>query len=184
MRKFMLVTTGLAVSICVLGMYIGYELRTYFVGEDNKDILQEDSVSESEENTVRIGMNTKIVYEYFNPEDGTSETTEESSPYFLLDMAIDKLENRFTDWEIVEFTEDKVVMRKIVSGYDRSFYIRGIKDGYIAVFYQNTSSGTTLKQMTDTPVTALPREEQKMLEQGIKVDSKTQLAGVLQDYGS
>lgn len=132
---------------------------------------------------VRITPVTQMVYEYCY-DDGRVESSREDAPYFLLDMGAEKLEEMFPDWEVTVFTEDEVVMRKYVPGKSGEYYIVGIQDGYVAVFYQQPVNGTKLKEITNTPVHTLSSDERQRLADGIQIQGNDRLAKVMEDYGS
>ncbi|MCL1883663.1 MAG: BofC C-terminal domain-containing protein [Defluviitaleaceae bacterium] len=56
------------------------------------------------------------------------------------------------------------------------------RDGYIAVYYAGEE--TELRELTFTPVNALPPEEQERLAQGIHIYTEEALTRILEDYGS
>ena len=133
---------------------------------------------------VKITPSTKMVYEYYYKGDGTIETTEEVPPYFLIDMTEEKMRDTFVDWDILVFQPDEVIMRKMVEGKSDQYYIVGVHEGYVAVFYASETNGSTLKEITDMPVSAFPSDEQARLRQGIPVTGRDALVRILQDYGS
>jgi hypothetical protein len=59
-------------------------------------------------------------------------------------------------------------------------YQLGIQDGYITVYY----GGGPVKEVTARPTDALPFDEKLRLSEGIPVYNETELARLLQDYGS
>jgi hypothetical protein len=62
-------------------------------------------------------------------------------------------------------------------------YMLGIYNGFVAVYYG--ADGTEgVKEITDSPANALPREEWMRLADGIKADNEEELVKLLQDYGS
>ena len=77
-----------------------------------------------------------------------------------------------------------MVLRRTVEGNSHERYIVGVKNGYVAVFYEEEQNGVSLKEQTNIPVSSLDEEEQKRLAEGILVVGKDRLAQVLQDYGS
>lgn len=131
-----------------------------------------------------IMPSTQMVYNYYYEEDGCVESTSETAPHFLIGMNETDLKNTFNDWLVQNFSKDKVVMQKNISGLSNQHYVIGIKDGYIAVFYQENINGTKLKEMTNTPVNSLALEERKRLEDGIKISGDDKLIAILQDYES
>lgn len=132
----------------------------------------------------KISGSTKMVYEYYYEDDGRTEVLEEVPPYFLVDMTKDKLEDAFDEWSVKTFSSKEVVLRKNIKGKSSQHYIVGEYDGFVAVFYEEEIDGTNLKEITDTPVSTLPLEEQAMLKDGIYVEGNENLMKVIQDYES
>ena len=127
---------------------------------------------------------TQIVYNYYYEEDGCVESTSEYAPHFLIGMKENELKNIFDDWQIKSFSKEKVIMQKNISGLSNQHFIIGIKDGYVAVFYQNEVDGSNLKEITNTPISSLTVEDRKRLESGIKISGEDKLIAILQDYES
>ncbi len=142
------------------------------------------NIDESGEAPVLVKESTTIVYEYYYKGDGISEITEEKPPYFLLDKSRTYFEETFVDWEVLNFSEDKVILRKSVEGDSSQHYVLGIHEGYVAVFYEDEINGTNLKEITSTPVNALTGEDRQRLEQGIHIQGNERLIKALEDFGS
>lgn len=132
----------------------------------------------------KVTASTKIVYEYYYTGDGVIEKTEELSPYFLVDLTEKDVQDLFSEWIVASFSPEEVVMRKYLDGSSNQYYIVGIHEGFIAVFYATETDGTTIKEMTTTPAAALPAEEQARLQSGIHVLGQDALIKVLEDYSS
>lgn len=145
--------------------------------------VAEASVSVSGDSLITIGPETLIIYEYLYS-DGSTERTEEFPPYFLLDKPREYFESALADWEILEFGSGEVLLRKNIDGKSTQYYIIGIHEGLVAVFYEDEINGTCLKEITDTPVKTLPPEEQETLRNGIRIFGNDALAKALEDFGS
>jgi len=133
---------------------------------------------------VKIIPGTKIIYEYYYPADGETEVIEESAPYFMLGLTFKELQEYYDVWQIEHFSSEKVVMRRNVYGEREQKYIVGIKDGYVAVFYDIDIDDELVREITNIFAGALPDEEQKRLKKGIKVVGESNLNSILQDYSS
>ena len=133
---------------------------------------------------VKIQPTTQMVYEYVYSDDGFIETAEETAPYFLLDADEERISMLFSDWEILQFSEDTVVMRKEMPGASIQHYIVSVQDGFVSVFYQQPINGSILKEITNTPVSTLHEDEQRRLLRGVPVSGEDELIRILQDYGS
>lgn len=158
------------------------------------EIVQEKVIPEQEElieekaaslTTVsQIQPYTKMVYEYYYPKDGITKEQEDTPPYFLLDLTMEDVQKMYEDWQIITFSDKKVVMRKTMEGKSDERYVVGEKDGYVAVFYEEPKNGVRLHQITHTPVSSLPKEDQERLKNGISVLGDSNLSKILEDYES
>lgn len=146
----------------------------------NKIYLPQHTVNSSE----IIMPSTKMVYNYYYQKDGCIETTAETAPYFLIGMNEQELKKTFRDWKVCDFSKEKVIMQKNADCKSNQHYIIGIKDGYVAVFYQQQINGTNLKEITNTPANSLSHEDRKRLENGIKISGEDKLIAIMQDYES
>lgn len=199
-----------AMAVGGLALIVGYRFINQYVdtGEKITEPVQQENKSEisnfninpapnrvaiatteyppltsTETDVERIQEDTKIIFEY-RYEDGSIKSSSEESQYFLLGKTRESLAETFDDWVVMEFSSEKVVLRKDAEVDVRPHYIVGIKDGYVAV-YHNTGGGVNnLKEITDTPVGALTAEERQRLNSGINIYNEADLFKVLEDYGS
>ena len=190
------------VCICLIVGSISFlSVRYYFKSKLNKN-LENNGLSISKEETgeydleteevqdvsnvteEKITPSTKIVYEYYYASENITEKQESVPPYFMLDLTLEDMVNFYPDWEIRNFSSREVVMRKTIYEDTSRNYIVGEHEGYVAVFYQVEQAGISLKQVTNTPVSALSKEDRERLSQGIYVSGEYELAKVLEDYES
>ncbi len=159
--------------------------------EDDTDVEEETEVSEVNSNTLEMVMadntineSTKMVYQYYYKDKGVMEESEEVPPYFLLGFDFNDMLEYYPDWQIVSFSGEEVVMRKIVDEKKEDSFTITQKDGYIAVYYEDEEKGKTLYQITETPVSVLTQEEQVRLNDGIIVKGEYELSKILAEYTS
>lgn len=131
-----------------------------------------------------INESTKMVYQYYYKDEGKMEESEEVPPYFLLGFDFNDMLEYYPDWQIVSFSGEEVVMRKIVDEKKENSFIITQKDGYIAVYYEDENKGEILYQMTETPISVLTQEEQVRLNDGIIVKGEYELTKILAEYTS
>lgn len=132
----------------------------------------------------RIAPYTKMVYQYYYPQDDITKEVEDVPPYYLLDFSREDLVKTYEDWQVVSFSEKEVVLKKKMAGKSEERYVFGVKDGLVAVFYQEPKEGNEIRELTNIPVSALPKEEQERLAEGFFVYGEESLAKILADYGS
>jgi hypothetical protein len=79
-----------------------------------------------------------------------------------------------------EFSPDNSILAA-----DEIMFIVAVQDDFITIFYApNDKEGIRVKEVTNIPVSPLPREEQERLTRGILVSSEEELWRLLEDYGS
>ena len=195
MRKinFCAWTFGLFVLILILFLAYKFAIRKFNIAKNffydeqknsNIDIFDSKEHFSSE---IIVTPSTKIIYKYYYEDDGFSETTSELAPEFLIGMNKNELKKTFahSHWKINNFSRETVVLQKNISATNKQNYILGVKNGYVAVFYQEKNlDGLKLKEVTNTPISSLSLEEQKRLNIGIKVSGEDKLVLIMQDYES
>ena len=180
--------TFVCVFVCFLGLRLGYDFITSKKGvpeiADNVGEAAQAPPAAPSVPEPRVKSETRIVYEYISSIDGAVEKSEETAPYFLIGKTLAEIKELYKGWSAISFTEDLIVLRKTNPPPDGQKYVVGVVDGQIAVFYKNPVNGTNIKEITSSPVGALPREEQQKLLDGIEVGTETELMRMLEDYGS
>ena len=142
------------------------------------------TVMENTPEPARIKPSTRIMYEYVYQADNRTETSEKDPPYFLLDQPREKIADYYLDWDIIEFNENQVKLRRTVPELFEDQFVLGVKDDYVAVYHRSNTGAVRLKEVTGTPIGALSPDEQSKLMAGINIGSEEQLAKMLEDYGS
>ncbi|HCC08268.1 MAG TPA: hypothetical protein DEP72_08955 [Clostridiales bacterium] len=132
----------------------------------------------------KITPNTEIVYQYYYELDQKTVEEREQPPYYMINMAEEEFRSKYSDWEIKVFSSKQVVMQKNLNGKSPFYFRIGEKDGYIAVYYEKPVNGISLREITDTPVNTLPKDEQDKIRSGITVYGEDELIKILEDYSS
>lgn len=176
----------IGVSISIISFWKGYSVYNERLDAEKlaleKNRQQSEAAMAAEQ--AKITPSTKMVYEYYYKKDGNKEVLEEVPPYFFIDKTRKQLENELKGWTVTAFDSSEVVLRKDIDSESYQHYVIGEYNGYVAVFYEKEVNGTSLKEVTDTPVESLPEEEQEKLKEGIKIDGDDNLMKILSDYGS
>lgn len=177
--------------MCYFSSTIGYKIYSpsndnfYVDTETPENIIKESIEKEvNSQNKNVINENTKIVYEYYYKEDDYTEYIEDTPSYFLIGLTREQLENKLKDWQIKSFSEEEVVMQKIIQNAKTLKYIITEYEGYVAVFYIDNQNTKILKYITKTPILSLSEEEQKNIKNGIEIEGEEKLISILQDYES
>lgn len=185
--KFLgIIMTGTAVWAA--GLYIGCKIYSTNenITEKKPDIaaIKAETKEASAVKEDTITESTKIVYEYYYDEDGYIERVEDKPPYYLLELDRESLEEKMQDWQVLEFSQKEVVMRKTISAKGAQNYIIGEYEGLVAVYYEEPVNGESVMDITDTPVSSLPEEEQIRIKNGIKIKGQNELIKCMENYES
>lgn len=182
-KKFWITVLVLCAVSALTGFSVGKILFDSRI--DKEESVQEEETAVKAANTEqKITPSTKMVYEYYYPEDDVTEVYEDVPPYFLIDYTFDDIKRCYSNWTIVSFSDREVIMKKNVDGPSSQRYIIGEKDGYIAVYYDIENEGYMLKEITTMPVSALSDEDRRCIESGIRITGKEKLVRALEDYTS
>ena len=94
----------------------------------------------------------------------------------------DFIENKYKDWQIRSFSENKIELYKTEDKICDKHYIIKEKDGCIAIYTLDSAGNQNLKEVTDIQVQYLPEEDINLLKKGIGVIGDVELAKRIEDY--
>lgn len=183
----------LIITICGLSAFIGYNSYNPFSYNDEVKeadyLVVQDDREQADKPVVATSSNminkyTKMVYEYVYLYDDITEVVEDVPPYFLLNLTREDLEKNFSDWQVLAFSDNEVIMQKLIEAESPQHYSIKDYDGFVAVFYSNLEEGEILKDITDIPLESLPEYERVKIKNGLEIVGKDKLISFLQDYGS
>ena len=177
MRKKMVIVALCSFLLCMLS---GYYLTIWT--EKERDQLQLSQESEMTQSIPLISSDTKMVYQYFYSRDRVTKEQVEMAPVFLQGLNMEQLQSVYQGWQIILFSPDKVILQCKIEGLSSETYILGEKDGFLAVFYEDGQKGIHLKEKTDVPLSALPKEEAEQIREGRRITGEENLAKILGDY--
>lgn len=175
MNRNKLIIISITVVLCVVCGFAGYYTALNHV-RNNYSLLSDNSNDEeenmySEDATVlatdnKINPSTKMVYQYYYADEGSTKVTEDEPPYFMLGLTFDDMVKYYTNWDIISFSPQEVVMRKTVYGKDSQRYIVCEKDGYITVYYEENGIKSAIKEITSIDTNGLSDIEKERLKKG------------------
>jgi len=189
-------------AIAVVSISVGsYAVYMKLWGE--KDIKkyeqeQKTAVAVDKKDQTAINQNTKLTIEKYNRKDNTIVESEETMPVEYIglnrqeleqflekyesDPSIDDLEIGFENYQIMSFSNKKVVLRKTYLPPNISYkYYLTFKDGCVIVYYIDKK---TVYEYTSICVEALPPEIQKQLYKGKYITDVDALYDFLENYSS
>ncbi len=189
---------GVLLAFTVVGLYSGYlytnskeknvsnNILKSIENEENESdeiattISPQNDKSEMKEKENIIKKDTKIIYNYKDPENNNiyNETIEPTKAMIGLNKEV--FNKTLEEFTIVEFNEKEVILEKTV--IKPTVYEVGNLNGKVAVYYYDEENEKKLKQETLTLISTLPEYDQKLINSGIQVSNEIQLISILDDY--
>ncbi len=94
----------------------------------------------------------------------------------------EEIAKRFSDWELQTFTPTEITLYKDIDEFCNEHYLLKENDGYITVFKLDENNNIKFYDSTDISVEYLSEDDQKRIQEGIKVYTKKELNKTLEDF--
>ena len=180
MRRGMLL---LAVLIFFSSLAFGYaSVRKNMPKPDAQEVLPPMEQATKEETV--IGAQAEIVYQYYYTEDQITVEQIEPVQDFMTGLSLQQVQSIYHGWQVVFFSQDKVILRCSVEGRSDESFLLGEKDGFLAVFIEKKKKTPELYECTDIPLSILPETERQQIQEGVSILGEENLAKILSDYMS
>lgn len=148
----------------------------------NKFVEKQENIIETGTSKEKTSPNAKIVYETLYLGCNHIENIEKDIESDDVNQDEDYFTNKYFDWKVKNFSDDKVELYKSQEGIcDKHYDVKKYGD-YIAIYTLGSDGSESLKEVTDILTTYLPQEDVTLLEKGIKVNGDNELAKLLSDY--
>ncbi len=164
---------GLLVIMCGVVFTMTGGLAGYYMAFNDEGDIEYggETVMAEAKSDVTIGEKTVLEFVY-NYSDGISETRQSIPQRSMYGWDREKTQEAYSDWQMTEFSADRVVFKKSIEGESPQHYILKENDGYVAVYYRDSG---ILKEITSTPVASLSDEDKKLFEEGLEIDGEMNL---------
>ena len=203
MKKFLntMIFTMLLIVIAGAGIFAGYsaiisrENNSVAIPLENAvyqaagiipltNVLAKPLPAQNNNTQALLNYDATLIFEYYHRYDGARVVEEQALPYFLAGKGIDDLSAIFSGWQIENYGENGALLKKDIAQPKLQHYLVTAQNGYIAVFYDEGIDGQKLKELTDTPISALPEPERERLSSGILIQGEDALIRLLEDLSS
>lgn len=193
MKKSIWVLFFLAI---IIGFFIGIYLYNTEANENqlendinkiNDDLVNTSIVNKIEIETSameeKISINTEVIEEVYYKECDHLVKDKRSNIKNIVNMTKQELEKKYPDWEIKEFSKEKVILYKKDPNYCGEHFLVKDVDGLITIYSIDNSDEIKERiDITDIETLYLPEADQKNLKEGIKVYSEQKLNKLIEDF--
>ena len=98
-------------------------------------------------------------------------------------MTKDDLIEEYPNWEIKEFSKERVVLYKEEQGFCNEHYLVKDVDGLVTIYnMDNNDKANNLVEITEIETKYLTENDQENLKEGIKVYTKQKLNKLIEDF--
>lgn len=190
MKKFFVL---MVVCICIgVAIGVGYfifpeekstEISINNISELNVDnIIEQNVLEETSYEEEKISHTaTLIINKYYKKCEHTM-TSSLDIPYDMVNMNREEVEEKYPDWEILEFGKNEVSIYKEFDGICNEHYEVSTKNGYIIIYNLDEDNDKSVYEITDISTEYLPAGDVSELKKGINVEGITELNSLLENY--
>lgn len=180
----------------VIGFFVGKYL--YIKENNNENEVVGENIAGTKVNTVniienvdvptstkdeKISVNTKIVQQlYYNKCNHMIETVMKDTTKYI-NMTEDMLKKEFPNWEIKEFTSEKVVLYREEEDFCNEHFLVKDVDGYVTIYTLNASNEVLeILKTTDIATKYLTDADKSSLKDGITIYTEKNLNKLIEDF--
>lgn len=153
--------------------------------EEHKEKLENILIIESSgKNEIKVSPNAIFTLEKIYNLCGYTDVQENIVPYDIVNLTKEEIQEKYPEWTIRSFSEDQIIMYKIVNEKCDEHYVVKEKEGFLAIYIEGENGELTLSELTDISTEYLTDDDKKDLEVGIKIHGDETLEKLLEDYNS
>lgn len=150
--------------------------------QEIENVYQDMSTVSTASEEEKLSANAVFALEKIYDDCNHFDYEEAELPVELVNLTRQEVEDYYNDWEVQEFSKNKLILCKNIEGYcDEHFVVK--LDGDFINIYRLGRHGELLEyEKTDISRDYLPAEDIGKLEEGITIYGKGKLSSILEDY--
>lgn len=194
MKKTIWIIVFLFIAI-IIGFFVGKYLYNL---EENKAELENDVQNTAYNNLInntntlkietsvseeKISINTEVIEEIYYIECDHLLKYTKKAIKSLINMTKEQIAKKYPEWEIKEFSKDKVVLYKEEAAFCEEHFLVKDVDGFVTIYaIDNEEKIRELVKVTDIETKYLTETDQENLKEGIKVYTGQKLNKLIEDF--
>lgn len=188
---------GFLIFAIVAGFFIGiYMYNTEAKEEqmekdiekvDNYNLININSVNKIQIETSvteeKISINTQVIEEVYYKECDHLVKNIRKDIKSLVNMTEDELSKKYQDWELKEFSKEKIILYKEEQNYCGEHFLLKDVDGLVTIYNMDNEDNIKERiEITEIETRHLTETDQKELKEGIKVYTQKNLNKLIEDF--
>lgn len=161
---------------------VSYHIQEAKQVENIENIYENTEVIRTAVQEKKVSPNSTFALKKSYDECSHFEYDEVELPKELVNLTRQEVEDYYSDWEVAEFTDDKLVLCKEINGYCNQHFLIKLDNENVNVYRLSTLGDFNEYKKTDISRDYLPEEDIKSLEEGISVFGEGKLSSVLEDF--
>ena len=146
---------------------------------NNVNILEVETSAAPE----KISVNTKVIEEVYYTECDHLISITKKDIKSIINMTEIQLGRKYKDWEIKEFSTEKVVLYREEQNYCGEHFLVKDVDGLVTIYTMTNDEQIKERiEITDIETAYLPQTDQEDLQEGIRVYTQQKLNKLIEDF--
>ena len=188
MKKWIIAV--LVIILFIVSVMAGFIVRSFInfskgEKEENHSVLAEEKdekLIDTNSKEEVVSPNAEVILTEHFQRCGHTKTTSEEAPRDIVNLAREKVQEYYKDWNLDNFSANEIKLSRNNKGICDEHYIIRESNGYISISVKNDIGEYIFKGLTDIPVQYLAEEDLAKLEQGIEVVGRENLTKFLEDF--
>lgn len=130
----------------------------------------------------KVSPNAEFALKKYYNECGHFKFEYAKLPEELVNLTKEEVEDFYDDWEVEEFSANKIVLVKEISSLCDEHFIIKLGEKYVQIFHLEPDGNLVLYKTTDISRDYLPAEDIAKLEQGMYVFGEGKLNSIIEDF--
>lgn len=130
----------------------------------------------------KVSPNAEFALKKYYNECGHFKFEYAKLPEELVNLTKEEVEDFYDDWEVEEFSANKIVLVKEISSLCDEHFIIKLGEKYVQIFHLESDGNLVLYKTTDISRDYLPAEDIAKLEQGMYVFGEGKLNSIIEDF--
>lgn len=179
-------------TIIILGIFIYFIVNAHNKGEVKENLIinqvkevyveKENILPTLSTNNEKVNPKSLLIMKQFYNKCGHTIEEEYTVPIDIVNMTEEEVENYYNDWDLEDFSKDKIIIYKKYDGICDEHYILKDVNGVITVYRKNNNDEEIFIFSTEIVTKYLPKDDIDRLKKGIEILGKKDLSIFLEDF--
>lgn len=149
--------------------------------DEYEEMIKEGTQTANASNE-KISPNAEMILKKIYTKCGHAVEEEVELPKEIVNKNMEELQREYKDWNVEEFSTEKVVLSKEIEGECGEHYILKDNDGVIAIYQTDENGEVSLIDETEIATEYLPQTDLVNIKDGLRVNGKENLNKILEDF--